>query len=1592
MRHCTYTKIENGISRALREGNIIFDSRQKFSDYCGVRSQHITSDIVEKINAKGILLTVQRNNQENRDKTELKINLAIERAISIGKLEFSSKQEFCLFAGLRSALVKNENIEKIAEMGVKITVQKNSKEVQSEALERINKGIEKALQNKKYEFMSKNEFALYCNSRPKIITNNIINIAKDKGVFIYVQENSKQKHEKVRIEINAGLDRALKSHKNIFISRREFAAHCKVSPLSITKNIIENAKKKGVLINIQKNSAIKEEEKLSLIDSFLNKALSNNIRQFDSKQNFANYCGLTVKGITGNIIQRSKDAGVLIIVQKTSQEKKTEQQEKIKIGIKKAVEHKIFQFDSKQSFATYSEIRSRAITSRVVEEAKKSGISITTKKSFQEKRNDMMQKVKDGIERSLKEGVHEFASKRELLEYFKISANSFTAEMYRILDEKGIFISHGKTKTQAYIIKEIIRHNIKIEIEAFCEFADNILNLTVKNISRSDCQLLNDMEISIEMTNTEKTRIVEDALEALGANKEKTLWILEIKLQIYLFGYYLCEDTIMSILTKKDINTKDTINARMRYARMISLAGLVSVKFSSTLPAFNSSRTPTVHISSAISDNFVQLWKEYAAYLIKNNLAGSITKSKLPNGWNGTFDNIAKLYPIYKKAFMLDENIKFLEENGFEIIAALAFVGGKRAKNDIGSRWTGLPRVYHSIRSRASGFLLWLLMRESVIFHPKYLVMTGGTYMSNLVNFILKDHDLFKVLNNAKNSTRLSERARKTFLNGTAHVHLYKLCTAVSRHNNLLSISLEEFERYIASAAYYSTTPDNNMSHFSFLQNICLSAGNTMVLVQKEQETISEKIDRLISAVKIKDSTRDRYIKLTITAKKLALNASVGDGQKSNYITAYLLLLEFLNNFNVEISSDKMISILNIDHQYDEELHLSKWLKENKYENKFSLGQTFIKKLFQISPIRKYRKVFSLAIVIDTKNKKRTFVRGGFPKAIYHTLQNIAFSTPAKCKNFPIMRTFYDGQNIDMEWWDKRCPNSTNDTSPVMATLIWLASKLPRRSMHIRNLDVETFLQYDNYGQLNGFFINSDKNKDIASYDREFIPKYMLDLIFTEAEYIYLEDYVKYIKLVFSAMPKQKYTGDNHNELIQPLFPGDDGQSIINKTHVFYMYNKTIMLTQFEVRKLSNGNYYDIFYNHDTLEKKKKELRECELLYNRKNKYRKIPESLEEMLTLDYPDSVWHGYFATLDGMHNLRHAGASALSADGIDFETITYITGHINDRLLRKIYVHLREEDFRRRMSRISPSAVSQMDGISIKRPQSVSNSFVHQLDKELCGSENQQYILEKLEENGFISLTRTIISSDKNLYGDYGEIEIKSGLEIAASFDPNTMWKYFNHGICPINMQCPQGTHGICSLCPNLLFNGSHIEGIAHKIREISLLLDIYSRKSYEASMSGTNSERTDIGEKFNINMHALYGYYEMLSIAGQQLVDAGPSDDSDSNSLNSDNLSTSNMESIFSIYSVEQNELLLDMVSGAKALNIDNEHVQNNINTLSFKAIKKAAMDGNQETLAQLEKRGISFIIDQWGSLKTERKKQELMDYFSKDEKNTALLDI
>lgn len=1188
-----------------------------------------------------------------------------------------------------------------------------------------------------------------------------------------------------------------------------------------------------------------------------------------------------------------------------------------------------------------------------------------------------------------------YSGLKEIEKLSGLSSGSFKdKKLIPILQQFGInmksdILNIKISKKINIVIFNCINNHIKLTcLEALSEYANDILNIKIDIPEDIDlCNfIINTYKIFTDKENSILIDYIKSILASLSTDKISIDKISGTEIKYHLLErnkIYITDSILISILQSLDINynmiLEDNIDKRFRLAYILYENESIRIDYRDTLPLINTNSDGSIIILKSINniDSFLKLWKEYIKYLINHKLFG------LTLDYDIEYDNIEliiKKESQYADMFFLSKSsLKHLHTLSYEGLAAFAFTAMNKSKNQ--NSYITLSKEYEYTKYICSGFFLWLIKHGLAISHPKYLNVNPDSLIINIIDLLMKDHIINEIFNNAIKSNKLSLKEKELITHPDSKNHLIYLFSSTSSSLKPLKLQRNDFEDYLDCTFPY-INDDNNITHQSFIEILFTSLGNKMAIISKEYQNAIEYHRDKFSGLKLSVNTYKNYSQLIQDVEEIILfrseHENLGIDTCKTITKSSILLLTFLNKINARLSRKELINVLNplINTENDFKSFVISNASVNAYYN--VIGSNLVL-LFDQTKDNEYKGIYSKKwCVIPKKEKIRKLIRSPYSGAIYETLQNVAFNSPAEYTNYIYLKNGKNKSILDTSWWRH------DYVSPVIAVALWLITKLPRRGAHILNLDVNTFLQYNEViledgsvsKVLSGFYFNTDKNQDFAKYGRDIIKIELLVRIFKPDELKLIENYVQYIKDAYFFMPKIKYRSKPGYEPIQPLFPNSTGNGILKKDHLDAYFNKTLLITQFKVRELAKNGFFDNNFNDLERKKEIENLIEITLLFPRDNKsnIKKLPNNLEDMKHFKCEESNYLKFYTSKNGLHNLRHTGATYLLLTvGMSLEDITFVTSHTDERVLKDVYLAVSKRDIflytNKTMNDIG-LLVDEISGFNNDYSMKLGTSFINTILIPRIKNSDQcsDIILETLNNNGFMSSSHHIISNDSTLYGTTGQIFVENGLEIASWFNPIGNWEVRPYGICTMKNGCPEGTAGLCSKCPHLIYNIFNIEGVIFKTNETMLELAQIQSLLLEATKSGTNSDRKELRNLHNKTFEAYLGWLKILESIEIKI-----------SSLHKKDKHLPIVSSTIASKLSCIKELQMDILDQANELGIKNlttEQAKSNITNYLFKKLIK---NGNIKTAERIALEGVDWFIEGY-SKSSQNDKRDIVEFY------------
>lgn len=1490
------------------------------------------------------------------NKVDKLIKAKCEQALKDNKTHFTSERALYEHFGVSATALTHERKATIQELGImwnKHETARTSEEVDVN----IEARCKQALKDKKTHFASEKALHRYFGINNSVLTERRKTIIRELGITWDKQETFRDPEE-IDVNIDTRCKQALKNKTSHFNSENALCKYLKICHSALTNERKSTIQELGITWD---KGRAKEEIDIN-IKARCEQALKDKNTHFNSERALCKYLKVSNAILTDERKTKIQKLGITWPKRKIKKEIKAH----IKAGCKQALKDNVAHFNSENTLCKYLKIDSRVLTDEHKTIIHELGITWDKGRTKEEIDTD----IKSRCEQALRDNVGHFNSENALCKYLKISDTIFTDERKAIIEEIGITWSKKITLSENILLalEEARAQELKLEsIDALIEFSEDILARVIQGHKLADeyrraikatSQQIIDYKIA------EIKGIVEEAASILIISGYDDFWIMEIKFQLYLNGYYITENSILGALKSLGYDTttvqKDHIDKRLRLAMRVASEKMPSINYVKTLPTINTSEGASVYLMQKIKRRFMGLWREYALYMIKKNLLGSVSKTPIPPDWDGTIKSLINVNESYARAFFLDdEHIKTLSAMGYEGIAALALFASRGAKDS-------LPRMFWSISIRARAFFIWLNKKGYAVFHPKYVIYTGADMASKTIELLTKDHPAITLYNNiiSGNTINQNPAISKKFKQKNVANHARYLALSSDSKSDLLSLSQEDIINYCESTKGYAKV-SGTVTHREFIFNLLYCNGNEKSIRPKEDISLESwfnnevyKKIRVISDNVLHWYANTTKAALAIADFRITVEGYTTDAAKS-FLKDYLYLLEFFTFFDHKLTRRELSKALT-PFINDDDKQMFKWAKERGQENKYRGATSNFKLLFDnLESTHEYQGLFTQAMKLKNKQNERKLLRKGMELAVYHTLQEVARRIPPMSNTYTLKRTASnkDRSIIDLSWW----PFADIGLSPILPVFEWMMSKLPRRKKHLRYADVNEFLQYSNSGNLLGIYFSTDKNFNNPSL---FIPILTLRLLFNPEEITFLEKYVAYIKIAYSHISPISFNGGNFGE-IQPLFPHHSRNDVLAENTANGYHKKCMIATQIEVNRLAKDGIFDSYYSIDEQTRMREFLGDLELIQF-KNKSRKtfeIPKTLEEIGLIT--DSIAEVNFTDTQGIHNLRHAGATALLQLGLDLTQIMLITGHKSEGVLFNIYFHPEGA----KLAEVLQSSFAQFKDLT-GSPKKIGDGFINRVFKILVESQNSALILSTLKENGFFCMSRNIKNIDPEIFGQAKNYPanglVENGLELASQFHPAT-WKALNTCICPVDKRCPDSTNGCCALCPLSLFNIIHTKGIIKEFQSITTKMKLLNNKIAECKLSGKDGQLEQMKKEHHQLVSEIIGWLDVIQKLEYQL---------NSNKVNT---STSNLPAIqeniklTGYREVTVDQAMIETIIMGREIQSESVSDDNYIARLSHKICLAAAKNYDADTLSKMEKEGLDWLIGDYNACEIDQQR-------------------
>jgi len=362
--------------KALAQGKTEFVGRSALSRFIGICDQTLTKERLKKIEEDFGIIIVNDSGKNKRDKTDELIDKKCTEALKTNKTMFTTIKDFINFAGINYTVLTKERLERIQkDFGITIA-KSGKKEIQEKTDNLIDKKCAEAVKQGKMEFSSKNAFADFIGIRSNIITEKRIKrVKKDFGIAIKHNISTREMKAKLDKLINQKCAEALEQGKIEFPTLKAFVEFTGVNRSSLKQRLEKIQDDFGITVIRNTTPKEKQIEINKLIESKCKEALEYGKTKFPSVNSFAKFVGISHTPLTSKKIEEiEEDFGITIPNKTTPAEKQIEINKLIESKCKEALEHGKTKFPSVNSFAKFVGISHTPLTNERIKKIQKDSI------------------------------------------------------------------------------------------------------------------------------------------------------------------------------------------------------------------------------------------------------------------------------------------------------------------------------------------------------------------------------------------------------------------------------------------------------------------------------------------------------------------------------------------------------------------------------------------------------------------------------------------------------------------------------------------------------------------------------------------------------------------------------------------------------------------------------------------------------------------------------------------------------------------------------------------------------------------------------------------------------------------------------------------------------------------------------------------------------------------------------------------------------------------------------------------------------------------------------------------------------------------
>lgn len=958
------------------------------------------------------------------------------------------------------------------------------------------------------------------------------------------------------------------------------------------------------------------------------------------------------------------------------------------------------------------------------------------------------------------------------------------------------------------------------------------------------------------------------------------------------------------------------------------------VIFVETLPLLNTTSSFIIQQSKPLTiiEDYCTFLDFFISEISMNQLAGKIINSYHFKYTPGSMDffNIAT---SIKKVYLLEGDISVVQLMKDPDLHIYKYIQGKTYQ-ELASLYLSKTILFNaqnikiSVQYILDWFFLWLWKRGDLLF-PNTMKYNSIYTRAHSINYFLKDHFLFQAINeNVALKQNIDKKSGETIVIKKSVIAGRILSS--TRWKNFEDIQEKDLDTL---EGYAQLKLDENKNSWRPKHYIAILNNLRWALIQAGYENI--KNPAIAAGEKIKQ---------TKTPIGKSFFIELDTSKYPNFLYLKMKMLEYIKHLENDKLAARtikgMIYRLKRFFEFLMTTHLSQDYNESFfgtfYENlnpkiyELLGGEHDAKTtLITVARFLKYAGLMPASAIkfIPVYAKKYISTRQAMPKSMLRHLRDILVERP------PITKVRWNPMKANLSWWPHK------NTYPPLPLMLLFHLYIPLRGEQVRNLCRKKSLLFNDFGEVEYFVINTDKNVNRSELQK--IPNVWEDLkIF--------KDFYKWHMEYFPIIPQKTYHDDPNTPWLkyEPLMIMPSTFMPMNYTyHKDYMY-----------RLLAK---YQIEANQQLMQEKIDP--NIQIIYFKDR--RPFPTDYQEIDKMTVTEII-KNLQCSYD-IHSFRITGATRYLEAGLSVNLVMQLTGHTDANTLLSIYIRLTTQEKKKMLT----SAVGKLFFGDDKTLVENTKRFILEEIPNNYDASNPKEISQAFEDNGLFSLFR------KKDPEQYGKTKNVTGIDVALDKHPSE-WFPMIHGICP-GVKCPEGRERKCSLCPYLISGRLFLNGITHQANLALAKMQRLALEIEEENKSKYNNNPKS--ERFEVAVEEVMGWHEILQKIESNEINHSEKSHNDQN-IHPSTTETMRKNKLFDLAAVPKEIAYLE--NAYKAFQIGAEKDSYSIAAVTIAAFNLAIHNNEIQKMMALKNKEKTLIDYVMGYYIDAKQKNNLLDFVQK----------